>query len=54
MFVLSHRCGLRTVLVDFTSSAAIVFKAAENLGAMPEEIGSWMCALGNDATAFLK
>ncbi|MBV8633304.1 MAG: benzoate/H(+) symporter BenE family transporter, partial [Burkholderiaceae bacterium] len=38
--------GFVTVLVGFTSSAVIVFKAAENLGATPEEIGSWMCALG--------
>lgn len=38
--------GFVTVLVGFTSSAVIVFKAAENLGASPEEIGSWMCALG--------
>lgn len=38
--------GFVTVLVGFTSSAVIVFKAAENLGATPEEVGSWMCALG--------
>lgn len=38
--------GFVTVLVGFTSSAVIVFKAAENLGGSPEEIGSWMCALG--------
>lgn len=38
--------GFVTVLVGFTSSAVIVFKAAETLGATPDEIGSWMCALG--------
>lgn len=38
--------GFVTVLVGFTSSAVIVFQAAHALGASPEEIGSWMCALG--------
>ncbi len=38
--------GFVTVLVGFTSSAVIVFQAAHALGATPEEIGSWMCALG--------
>jgi len=38
--------GFVTVLVGFTSSAVIVFQAAQALGASPSEIGSWMCALG--------
>ena len=38
--------GFVTVLVGFTSSAVIVFQAAHALGATPDEIGSWMCALG--------
>lgn len=38
--------GFVTVLVGFTSSAVIVFQAAQALGASPEEIGSWMLALG--------
>ncbi|GAB4366876.1 MAG: benzoate/H(+) symporter BenE family transporter [Elainellaceae cyanobacterium] len=38
--------GFVTVLVGFTSSAVIVFQAAEALGASPAEIGSWMWALG--------
>lgn len=38
--------GFVTVLVGFTSSAAIVFQAAEAAGAGPREIGSWMAALG--------
>ena len=38
--------GFVTVLVGFTSSAVIVFQAAQALGASPTEIGSWMCALG--------
>jgi benzoate membrane transport protein len=38
--------GFVTVLVGFTSSAVIVFQAAQALGASPGEIGSWMCALG--------
>jgi benzoate membrane transport protein len=38
--------GFVTVLVGFTSSAVIVFQAAHALGAKPEEIGSWMWALG--------
>nr|RNJ69237.1 MAG: benzoate transporter BenE [Leptolyngbya sp. IPPAS B-1204] len=38
--------GFVTVLVGFTSSAAIVFQAAQALNASPVEIGSWMLALG--------
>lgn len=38
--------GFVTVLVGFTSSAVIVFQAAEALGAGPAEIASWMGALG--------
>lgn len=38
--------GFVTVLVGFTSSAVIVFQAAQALGASSIEIGSWMFALG--------
>jgi benzoate membrane transport protein len=38
--------GFVTVLVGFTSSAVIVFQAAQALDASPTEIGSWMGALG--------
>jgi benzoate membrane transport protein len=38
--------GFVTVLVGFTSSAAIVFQAAEGLGASPAQMASWMWALG--------
>jgi benzoate membrane transport protein len=38
--------GFVTVLVGFTSSAVIVFQAAQALGASPAEMGSWMLALG--------
>lgn len=38
--------GLITVLVGVTSSAAIVFTAAEAAGAGPRELTSWMLALG--------
>ncbi|GAB3716385.1 benzoate/H(+) symporter BenE family transporter [Nocardiopsis oceani] len=38
--------GLIAVLVGVTSSAAIVFTAAEAAGASPGEIASWMLALG--------
>lgn len=38
--------GFITVLVGFTSSAAIVIQAAQSLNASPREIGSWMWALG--------
>jgi benzoate membrane transport protein len=38
--------GCVAVLVGFTSSAAIVFSAAQALGATPEQTVSWMWALG--------
>ncbi|KAF1719564.1 benzoate/H(+) symporter BenE family transporter [Pseudoxanthomonas wuyuanensis] len=38
--------GFVTVLVGFASSAVIVFQAAQSLGASPEQISSWMWALG--------
>ncbi|MGD9944240.1 MAG: benzoate/H(+) symporter BenE family transporter [Burkholderiaceae bacterium] len=38
--------GFVTVLVGFTSSAVIVFQAAQALGADAAVIGSWMAALG--------
>jgi benzoate membrane transport protein len=38
--------GFVTVLVGFTSSAVIVFQAAQTLNASPAEISSWMLALG--------
>jgi benzoate membrane transport protein len=38
--------GFVTVMVGFTSSAVIVFQAAQALGATPEQVGSWMLALG--------
>ncbi|MBL8301077.1 MAG: benzoate/H(+) symporter BenE family transporter [Rhodanobacteraceae bacterium] len=38
--------GLVTVLVGFTSSAAIVFQAAQAAGATPAQVASWMWALG--------
>lgn len=38
--------GFVTVLVGFTSSAAIVFQAAAAAGATPAQISSWMWALG--------
>jgi len=38
--------GFIAVLVAFTSSAVIVFQAAQALGATPAEIASWMLALG--------
>lgn len=38
--------GFVTVLVGFTSSAAIVFQAASAFGATPAQIGSWILALG--------
>ncbi len=38
--------GFVTVLVGFTSTAAIVFQAAESLGATPEQISSWMSLAG--------
>lgn len=38
--------GFVAVLVGFTSSVAIVFRAAQAFGATPEQITSWMWALG--------
>ncbi|MBE9061678.1 benzoate/H(+) symporter BenE family transporter [cf. Phormidesmis sp. LEGE 11477] len=38
--------GFVSVLVGFTSAGVIVFQAAQSLGASPEEIGSWIWALG--------
>lgn len=38
--------GFVTVLVGFASSAVIVFQAARSLGASPDEISSWIWALG--------
>ena len=38
--------GFIAVLVGFTSSGVIVFKAAANAGANPAEISSWIFALG--------
>ena len=38
--------GFVTVLVGFASSAAIVFQAAQVLGATPGQTASWMWALG--------
>jgi benzoate membrane transport protein len=38
--------GFITVLVGYTSSAVIIFRAAETVGATPEQLSSWMGALG--------
>lgn len=38
--------GFVAVLVGFTSSVAIVFQAAQAFGATPEQLSSWMWALG--------
>lgn len=38
--------GFIAVLVGYTSSAAIVFQAANAAGATPAEMASWMCVLG--------
>ena len=38
--------GLVTVLVGYSSAAAIVLQAAAASGANPEQMGSWMWALG--------
>lgn len=38
--------GFVCVLVGYSSSAAIVFQAAQAVGATPAQIGSWMFALG--------
>lgn len=46
MSVSAFVAGFVAVLVGFTSSVAIVFSAAQALGAGPAEISSWMWALG--------
>lgn len=38
--------GFVAVLVGFTSSVAIVFQAAQSFGATPDQIASWIWALG--------
>lgn len=38
--------GFVTVLVGFSSSAVVVFQGARAVGATPEQIASWMWALG--------
>jgi benzoate membrane transport protein len=40
--------GFVVVLVGFTSTGAVVFQAAQNLGATQAQINSWMWALGID------
>lgn len=46
-FRLSHlSAGFVAVLVAYTSSAAIIFQAAAGAGATPEQISSWLWALG--------
>ena len=42
----SFTAGFVAVLVGFTSSVAIVFQAALAFHATPEQIASWMWALG--------
>ncbi|MGC4060825.1 MAG: benzoate/H(+) symporter BenE family transporter [Aquabacterium sp.] len=46
MSISAVNAGLVTVLVGFTSSVAVVFQAASALGATPEQVGSWIWALG--------
>ena len=46
-FAPSHvTAGFIAVLVGYTSSAAIVFQAAHAANATPNQIASWLCALG--------
>ena len=46
-FAVSHiAAGFVAVLVGYTSSVAIIFQAALAAGASPEELASWMWALG--------
>ncbi|WP_417068492.1 benzoate/H(+) symporter BenE family transporter [Niveibacterium terrae] len=46
-FAFSHvAAGFIAVLVGYTSSAAIVFQAAQAAGASPAELASWLWALG--------
>ncbi len=42
----SATAGVVAVLVAYTSSVAIVFQAARAFGATPEQVASWMWALG--------
>lgn len=42
----SWAAGLMTVLVGFSSSVALVFQAAQSLGASQAQISSWLWALG--------
>ena len=46
MSVSAASAGFVAVLVGFTSSVAIVFQAAQALGASPAQTASWMWALG--------
>ncbi|MEM7209995.1 MAG: benzoate/H(+) symporter BenE family transporter [Pseudomonadota bacterium] len=45
-YVPAITAGFIAVLVGFTGSAVIIFQAAKAAGATPEQIGSWMMALG--------
>src|SRR5690554_4399591 len=46
-WALSHiAAGFVAVLVGYTSSVAIIFQAAMAAGATPQELASWMWALG--------
>src|SRR5690606_12445068 len=46
-FQLSHlNAGFLAVLVGYSSSVAIIFQAAQAAGATPEQLNSWMWALG--------
>jgi benzoate membrane transport protein len=46
-FKISHiSAGFITVLISYTSSAVIIFQAAEAAGAGPAELDSWLWALG--------
>ncbi|MCP4980239.1 MAG: hypothetical protein GY935_07055, partial [Gammaproteobacteria bacterium] len=38
--------GFAAVLIGYSGSAVIVFQAAKAAGASPEQIGTWMMALG--------
>ena len=38
--------GFITVLVGFTSSAALIFEAAHSLSTTPEQTASWLLAQG--------
>ena len=51
-FSFSHMAaGFVAVLVGFTSSGVLVFQAATTAGATPEEISSWLFALGMSMAA---